>query len=200
MILICNSTSNFRVFGEIDFDSVQHLCQQSKSRWVRSKTRANVLIRKKFNSVIMKIEKPKVTAQIFKSGKIVLLGAKSIDEVNEGAKIIAGKLGREIIENPVTTNWVGTYAFGYPLNLDNYCLFMRQYHGNGSVCTYEAELFDALMYQPDSSKKAKCTIFKSGKLILTGCKTIGDLNETFNSLKTVMAAGFYLSDLSSFIH
>jgi transcription initiation factor TFIID TATA-box-binding protein len=44
---------------------------------------------KRFPGVLIRISEPKVTARIFKTGKMVLLGAHSIEKANVGCKKIA---------------------------------------------------------------------------------------------------------------
>ena len=162
------------------------MCHKSKIKSVKSRKNDNVKVNKFFMSMVLYVDDPKVVGLIYKNGKIVLLGAKSVEDVDRGSKAIASKLDREIIESPVTSNWAGSFSFGSPINLNKYSKYIREWLGKYSVCSYEPELFPALIYHPTEENKIKCTMLFSGKVNITGCKTIKQVIDTHDDLTSLI--------------
>ncbi len=120
-----------------------------------------------FPGLVFRLEKPKVTALIFKSGKMVVTGAKSTEElINAVKKIIKylKKYGIEIIGKPKIQiqNIVASANIMVNVNLD-----MAAYLLENNM--YEPEQFPGLIYRMDDPKVV-LLIFSSGKMVITGAK------------------------------
>ncbi len=120
-----------------------------------------------FPGLVLRLEKPKSTALIFKSGKMVVTGAKStaqlIDVVKKIIKLLI-KAGIEItskpriqIQNIVASGDVGAYV-----NLERAAYMLED-------SMYEPEQFPGLIHRM-RDPRVVLLIFSSGKMVITGAK------------------------------
>ncbi len=129
--------------------------------------------KKRFPGVVLRMQDPKIAALVFGSGKVVLTGAKSIDNLSRGLEILVEKLralGIEISENPTykVQNIVTSADLGTPINLNKIAVGF-----NLDKIEYEPEQFPGLVYRLDDPKVV-VLLFGSGKLIITGGKVAED--------------------------
>merc|ERR1712070_350997 len=122
---------------------------------------------KRFAAVIMRIREPKTTALIFKSGKMVVTGAKSEEQARNAARKYARiiqKLGypARFTEFKIQ-NIVASRDVKFPIRLEG----LAYKHSHYS--SYEPELFPGLIYRM-VQPKIVLLIFVSGKVVLTGGK------------------------------
>ena len=120
-----------------------------------------------FPGLIFRLEKPKITALIFKAGKMVITGAKNINDVVEATKIIIKtleKYGTEIKEKPriQIQNIVASANLNVIINLDKTSFLLKN-------TMYEPEQFPGLIYRLKEPKTV-ILIFSSGKLVITGAR------------------------------
>ena len=117
----------------------------------------------------LKLENPKATARIFRTGKVVCLGTKTQSELE--------KAGHEIVRllapcsakftGFIVNNMVGSCDVRCKLNIE------KLYELIGGI--YEPELFPALQYC--TKNKITLLIFHSGKMVATGAKQKHDLDD-----------------------
>ncbi|MCT8338161.1 TATA-box-binding protein [Methanoculleus sp. Afa-1] len=143
--------------------------------------------KKRFPGVVLRMQDPKIAALVFGSGKVVLTGAKSIDNLSRGLEILVEKLralGIEIAENPTykVQNIVTSADLGTPINLNKIAVGF-----NLDKIEYEPEQFPGLVYRLDDPKVV-VLLFGSGKLIITGGKVAEDAQRAVRRI---------LSELSS---
>lgn len=123
----------------------------------------------KFPGVILKIKKPKVSSLVFSSGKLVLTGAKSTENVRIGVEVISKilkKVGVIITEEPeiVIQNIVASGNFNKKrLNLELIALWLDN-------SMYEPEQFPGLIFRLKKPKNV-LLLFQSGNLVCTGGKS-----------------------------
>ena len=128
----------------------------------------------KFTAAILCLKNPKTTFLLFKSGRYVCTGAKSLECAKKSSRKIARKI-QLLHEKPIrflefsVQNVVGTFYTGFKLNLE------RFYYSNMSNSMYEPEFFPGLKYLPSKFEKKTILIFISGKIILTGFKNEKDV-------------------------
>jgi transcription initiation factor TFIID TATA-box-binding protein len=127
----------------------------------------------KFPGLIYRTKDPKTASLIFRSGKIVCTGAKSIENVDEGLKEVFKKLksvGIKVMPNPDITvqNIVASANLGSVLNLNAIAIGL----GLENI-EYEPEQFPGLVYRLDVPKVV-VLIFGSGKIVVTGGKKPND--------------------------
>ena len=122
-----------------------------------------------FPGLVYRTQEPKAAALIFRSGKIVCTGAKSINDVHEALDIIFDKLrdlGIPIEDAPAVTvqNIVSSADLGHSLNLNALAIGL----GLEDV-EYEPEQFPGLVYRMDDPEVV-ILLFGSGKIVITGGK------------------------------
>ena len=175
-IKVENVVANARIADNLDL------------QYIESKLEDAVFTKKKFPGLVYRTKEPKSAFLIFRSGKVVCTGSKT----EEGVRTVMDKLsadlrsiGIEIIEHPEfkVQNIVASADIGRELNL-------------GAIVTglelegmeYEPEVFPGLVYRIKEPKSA-ILIFSSGKLVITGGKTVEDCEKSvevlLNKLKQI---------------
>ncbi len=120
-----------------------------------------------FPGLVYRLEQPKITALIFKSGKMVVTGAKSVNQLVFAVKKILKTLinkgipihGRPQIQ---IQNIVASANLGALVDLEKAALVLP-----GSM--YEPEQFPGLIYRMEKPVVV-LLIFSSGKMVITGAK------------------------------
>lgn len=118
------------------------------------------------------------TAQIFGSGKVVVVGCKSEAEVREAQDDLVEKLrniGVCVSRGEINiSNYVIPINKGHPISLTNLA----------QLGSYQPEIFNALFL-----KLATCTavVFRSGKGHLTGVKRLEDVPEAIMELNGILS-------------
>ena len=132
-----------------------------------------------FPGLVIRIKDPKTSALIFSSGKIVLTGARSMDEVEKSIeKIIKSlkKINIDIKIKPVVTvqNIVASGSIGMDLNLNTLAIKLPN-------TEYEPEQFPGLVYKLRGTK-ATFLLFTNGKIVCTGTKTEAEVYDALDKL------------------
>ena len=124
---------------------------------------------RKFSGAVIKGNKS--TALVFKTGKIVVVGTTSVEAAYEAVLYYRDKLklGSEICDFKVH-NFVGSCSLGFQLDLNSM--------GQENNCIYSPEIFPGLTY----TNNATVLLFRSGKCVITGCKTLDDIDVSYNDL------------------
>jgi transcription initiation factor TFIID TATA-box-binding protein len=126
-----------------------------------------------FPGIVYRIQTPKAATLIFRSGKIVCTGAKSIDDVHTACQRVFDdlrNLGIDVADDPevIVQNIVTSADLGDSLNLNAIAI------GFGlENIEYEPEQFPGLVYRIDDPKVV-ALLFGSGKLVITGGKQASD--------------------------
>jgi len=139
---------------------------------------------KRFSAVIMRVREPKTTALIFKSGKVVVTGAKSEDQAKEAARKYARIIQKVGFDSARFTefkiqNIVGSCDVKFPIRLEGIM------YKHSLYSSYEPELFPGLIYRM-VDPKIVLLIFVSGKVVLTGGKKRKEINEAFEQIYPVL--------------
>lgn len=139
--------------------------------------------KRKFAAMTFKISKPKCTALIFGSGKVTLIGTTSDELFEEAAFTIAFKMSTALNSYNVSymkiSNYVDATDLGFKLDL------IKLYELTRTISTYETELFPGLVIK-FKKLSVSLLIFRSGKIILTGCK----YKEQIHMIKSQLAVIF----------
>jgi len=125
-----------------------------------------------FPGMVYRVATPKVCILLFRSGKAVVTGAKSEEDVTAGLQVLHDDLtdnGYEMWpyqpEDISIENIVVTYEYGSDLDL-SHLIFTMPFDRT----EYEPEVFPGLIYRIDEPKSV-CLVFSSGKCVITGCKS-----------------------------
>lgn len=134
------------------------------------------------------MREPKTTALIFRSGKIVVTGAKTEDGCYRAAK----KYGRIIQQSSKgqgknydkiydfkVQNVVASCDVRFPIRLEG---LVRE-HANHAH--YEPELFPGLIYHL-KEPKVTVLVFVSGKVVLTGARSPKAIYEAFDTMYVML--------------
>ncbi|XP_077476955.1 TATA box-binding protein-like 2 [Stigmatopora argus] len=138
---------------------------------------------KRFAAVIMRIREPRTTALIFSTGKMVCTGAKSEEQSRLAARKFARvvqKLGfpARFLEFKIQ-NMVASCDVCFPIRLEGLVLTHQQFS------SYEPELFPGLVYRMVKPRMV-LLIFVSGKVVLTGAKERGEIDEAFENIYPIL--------------
>lgn len=138
---------------------------------------------RRFCAVIMKLQEPSATALIFSSGKMCVTGVKSTHNAQLAAKKFAYIIERVGFKHDSldfkVQNIVGTADVGFPIRLEGLV------YAHSTFASYEPELFPGLIYRL-VSPRVVFLIFVSGKIVITGAKTEGDLSQAFTKMYPVL--------------
>ena len=118
-----------------------------------------------FPGLVIKLKNPKSTILLFRSGKVVITGTKSVKSLSTIVSKVRKRLidlGIELDVEPKikVENIVSSGGFGMPLNLDLISLTLDR-------TIYEPEVFPGLIYKVEEPKVC-FLLFSSGKIICTG--------------------------------
>ncbi len=132
-----------------------------------------------FPGLVFRSEGTKVTCLIFRSGKIICVGAKTLAEAKEGIKKTLQSLRKIGIKIPKKykikiENVVATANLKKELNLEDIAFALEE-------SEYEPEQFPGLIMRLQKPKVA-FLIFSSGSLVCAGAKTEEEAKKGINAL------------------
>ena len=139
----------------------------------------------KFAACIIRIREPRCTALVFESGKMVVTGAGCEADAKRGTVKFGStikKLGFDVSINDEdfhVSNVVASVDVQYAIKLEGLA------YEHGTSANYEPELFPGLIYRMQVPKVV-LLIFVSGKIVLTGAKSVNDLLEAFRVIFPVL--------------
>ena len=141
--------------------------------------------RQKFAAITLKIAEPNCTVLLFTSGKMVLTGCKSFTEC-----VVAAHEVRKILQQGFPTHKIALVDVsiqnvvanadvrlgeGDSIDLD---LMLAEHKVH---CTYLKNMFPGLIFRPNQSPVV-LLIFKSGKVVITGGKSLADIQTGWRGL------------------
>lgn len=134
---------------------------------------------KQFPGVVYKMDEPKAALLIFSTGKIICTGARSISEAEQAVQRIVEKIndiGVSIPRKPVVDvqNLVASAKLPVELNLTAMAISMHNVE-------YEPEQFPGLVYRM-ADPKVVFLLFASGKIVITGARSIEDAERAVDNL------------------
>ena len=132
-----------------------------------------------FPGLILRLSRPRISALIFRTGKMVCTGAKSEDELRNAIKVLIKLLndhGAQVPFNPEIQiqNIVASGNLFAEVDLERAALMLED-------SMYEPEQFPGLIYRM-RDPKVVILIFGSGKIVCTGAKRERDVKEAVERL------------------
>ncbi|UHH27217.1 TATA-box-binding protein [Halobacterium noricense] len=126
-----------------------------------------------FPGIVYRLQEPKSATLIFRSGKVVCTGAKSVDDVHEALEIVfedIRELGIDVASNPPieVQNIVSSADLKQSLNLNAIAIGLGL-----EQIEYEPEQFPGLVYRLEDPDVV-VLLFGSGKLVITGANESED--------------------------
>ncbi|MCS7111560.1 MAG: TATA-box-binding protein [Ignisphaera sp.] len=132
-----------------------------------------------FPGLVLRLDSPKVTALVFRSGRMVVTGAKSTPDLIKAVKKIVKMLIKYDV--PITSkpriqiqNIVASANLGAEIMLEKVAFLLEN-------TMYEPEQFPGLIYRL-TDPHVVLLIFSSGKMVITGAKSE---DEVFLSVRNV---------------
>jgi len=151
----------------------------------------------RFPGLIYRLKDPKTASLLFKSGKVVCTGGKSLADVETAIGKIVKQLDAVDVHIKVkpkieVQNIVASSDLETDINLNAIAISL----GLERV-EYEPEQFPGLVYRLDSPKVV-VLLFGSGKLVCTGARKPEDVEVAVNKItEELRAAGLLQSERSS---
>lgn len=138
-----------------------------------------------FPGLVYRLDQPKVTALIFKSGKMVVTGAKSIQQLVFAVKKILKNMmnkGIPIYGKPQiqVQNIVASANIGMMVDLERAAAVLPN-------SIYEPEQFPGLIYRM-GKPGVVLLIFSSGKMVITGAKREEEVYATVEEIYATLKA------------
>jgi transcription initiation factor TFIID TATA-box-binding protein len=145
-----------------------------------------------FPGLIYRLKDPKTATLLFRSGKIVCTGAKSLDQVKLAIDKVTTQLKKAGIKLTIepkieVQNIVASSDLCQKINLNAIAITL----GLERV-EYEPEQFPGLVYRLDSPKVV-LLLFGSGKLVCTGARKPSDVEEAVDKITAELRAAGQLS-------
>ncbi len=142
---------------------------------------------KQFPGLVLRTKEPKAAALVFRSGKVVCTGSKSVEDARRAVKQVVkiiGSLGIPVIEEPEVKvqNIVASADLGVDLNLNAIAIGL----GLENI-EYEPEQFPGLVYRLDNPRVV-VLIFGSGKMVVTGGKDPEDAKKAVERIAEELEA------------
>ncbi len=134
-----------------------------------------------FPGLVYRLDEPRVATLIFRSGKIICVGARSVQSAKDALRITVGKIkkvGLRINENDIRVkieNIVVSVVLGRELNLDQLAFQLED-------SEYEPEQFPGLVYRIYDPKVA-FLLFSSGRVVCAGAKSLDSVRDAVSKLE-----------------
>ncbi len=138
----------------------------------------------KFAAITVRLHEPDCTTLLFSSGKLVVTGCRSWYECVYASLFIATLLNECIPGHSfqLITCDVQNMVAHVETPVGNGCLDLHGMYSRMALnCTYQRKMFPGLIYRPDASPVVLLCFF-SGKIVITGGKTMEDVFSGWNRL------------------
>jgi len=134
-----------------------------------------------FPGLVLRLDEPKTAALLFRSGKVVCTGAKTIKDVERAIKKVCDKVasaGFRVYKKPEITvqNIVASANLHAQLNLNAIALAIGL-----EKIEYEPEQFPGLVYRLEEPRVV-LLLFGSGKLVCTGARKDSQVKEAIEKI------------------
>ncbi|WP_456367919.1 TATA-box-binding protein [Thermococcus sp.] len=162
-----NIVASVDLFTDLNLEKVIEICPSSKYN------------PEEFPGIICRFNDPKVALLIFSSGKLVVTGAKSVQDIERAVRKLIEmlkKIGAKFTREPQIDiqNMVFSGDIGMEFNLDAVALILPN-------CEYEPEQFPGVIYRV-KEPRAVILLFSSGKIVCSGAKSEQDAWEAVKKL------------------
>jgi len=130
----------------------------------------------RFAAMTIRLTKPRTTALVFGSGNMVCTGSKNIMESLLACRMYVRLLQKADVpvcfHNFQVQNIVASVGVLHPIKL------YELSQANGANVSYEPEMFPGLVLRI-SNPKVVFLLFRSGKIVITGAKSMAAINRTY---------------------
>ena len=139
----------------------------------------------KFIAAIIRIRKPATTCLLFSSGRLVVVGAKSVEESYKASRIFARKIQKHApikttFKNFSIHNIVGSFSMNHKIDIKSF------YYSKAKNCLYVPESFPGLKYKLYADENIIALVFGSGRIVITGAKTVEKVQEATETMNRLL--------------
>lgn len=135
----------------------------------------------RFNGLTMRLQKPKSSANVFASGRIVCLGTTDEETARKATRRFARIIQRLGFDVKFTDFKITNIVASHDLHVrPDFNIFYRD---NKRYVDYNPELFPGLIYR-GGADGVTVMVFKSGKVILTNAKTRQQIYDAYDEFET----------------
>ena len=171
-----NIVASVNLFTPLNLDKVMTALQNPNLEGFLTALRFNPA---EFPGIICHFSEPRVAILLFRTGKSVVTGAKSFDDIQAAVSKLVGvlsKIGVKFRRAPeiVLQNMVFSGDLGREFNVDTVALVLPN-------CEYEPEIFPGIIYRV-REPKAVILLFSSGRIVCSGVKSEHDAWEAVRKL------------------
>ena len=138
----------------------------------------------KFPGAIIKMESPKATILLFRTGNIVCTGTKSEEKVKEALTFFAAKLEELGVDLIHGLSKIRIENIASSCNLKNK-IHLEKAAKMLPRSLYEPEQFPGIIHRMPYPKTV-ILLFASGKLVCTGAKVTSDVHLSVNTLRSML--------------
>jgi len=161
-ITIVNMVATTSLCKELDFQSLSKNLEGAQYD------------KEQFPGIIYRIKEPKTAMLLFRSGKVVCTGAKSLADIRTAMDQLVKQIkaaGVPVTKKPevIVQNIVASADLGSVLNLNTIAITLSL-----DRVEYEPEQFPGLVYRMDDPKVVML-LFGSGKIVCTGGRRTKDV-------------------------
>ncbi|HYM39216.1 MAG TPA: TATA-box-binding protein [Thermoplasmata archaeon] len=140
-----------------------------------------------FPGLIYRLRDPKATILLFRTGKVICTGAKSLEQVKRVIDLVAKRIetiGIPVTKNPniEVQNLVATSDLGAPIDQAAVARSLHQGH-----VEYEPEQFPGLVYRIDEPRVV-LLLFGNGKIVCTGAHAPADVDVALERIRSELKA------------
>ena len=140
---------------------------------------------KKFPGLIVKVKFPKSTVLVFRSGRVVSSGCRSIDDTEKSIDMVIEKMKEKTKDikpgQMKIHNIVASFNINGRIKLDDLVPVLEV---DGTV-SYNPEKFPGVIFK-DIKKGMAALIFDNGKVIITGGRVMEDTSEFADEIMEVL--------------
>jgi len=171
-----NIVASVDLFTPLNLDGVMTALQNPNLGGFLAASRFNPA---EFPGIICHFNEPRVAILLFRTGKSVVTGGKSFDDIQAAvSKLVKvlSKIGVKFHRTPeiVLQNMVFSGDLGREFNVDTVALVLPN-------CEFEPEIFPGVIYRV-REPKAVILLFSSGKIVCSGVKSEHDAWEAVRKL------------------
>ncbi|XP_041819265.1 TATA box-binding protein-like 2 [Chelmon rostratus] len=144
----------------------------------------NVEYKPKSHRAVMRHQRLQTTAVIYKSGKIVCAGSKSVEQ----SHLEARKYARIVQKLGFPARFLNFQIRSFMASCNTFPLRLEKL-AHHQHCSYEPELFSGLSWKVTPNVTAN--IFSTGKIILMGAKKEAEIHEALDIIFPVLSSKYF---------
>lgn len=148
---------------------------------LHEKVLGSKLLEKSMGAVVWKVQQPKTTFLIYKSGKCVCLGASSLENCEIATSLLVAKL--VALGYPASINYFQVQNIVFSVDLGYHIDLPKLYYSLDRKASFEPEIFPGLRHKIGH---INFTVFRTGKINVSGATTIDGAESGMKLLKPVL--------------